>query len=234
MICHCVLITRLWSMWNWFPSHLWNLSDTLNPQNCKTIKREDSKGHTSAMTKLYFSFAVVLMSQEGLPELKFIFLLFQTLAHTSHMFWVFQLFVCIEIRIYAMFWTLYELGNRAGIVFSGQSAQWQKPKLCMFLTTLHMTIQWTSIPRRPRIECFHWLQLTHVTLPDFQFSQHDEVHFPHTMFHVLPRVQVIPVNTCVTPHVDFQSASLVILLVTAREWAGELLLLSEVGSIVGE
>lgn len=139
MICHCVLITRLWSMWNWFPSHLWNLSDTLNPQNCKTTKREDSRGHTSAMTRLYFSFAVVLMSQEGLPELKFIFLLFQTLAHTSHMFWVFQLFVCIKIRIYAMFWTLYELGNRGGIVFSGQSAQWQKPKLCMFLTTLHMT-----------------------------------------------------------------------------------------------
>lgn len=40
--------------------------------------------------------------------------------------------------------------------------------------------------------------------------------------------------TCVTPHVDFQSAGFVILLVTARERTGELLLLSEVGPIMGE
>lgn len=37
------------------------------------------------MKKLSFSFAVVLESQEWLPELKFIFL-FQTLAHTFHVF----------------------------------------------------------------------------------------------------------------------------------------------------
>lgn len=41
-------------------------------------------------------------------------------------------------------------------------------------------------------------------------------------------------NTCVTPHVDFQSAGFVILLVTTREGTGELLLLSIVGSIMGE
>lgn len=71
-------------------------------------------------------------------------------------------------------------------------------------------------------------------LRDFQFFQQTELRSPHIIFRVLPQVQVTLMNTCVTPHVDFQSAGFVILLITARERTGELLLLSEVGAIMGE
>lgn len=72
------------------------------------------------------------------------------------------------------------------------------------------------------------------SLHDCQFFQRTEVHSPRIIVRVFPQVQVTLMNTCVTPHVDFQSAGFVILLVTARERTGELLLLSEVGSIMGE
>lgn len=49
-----------------------------------------------------------------------------------------------------------------------------------------------------------------------------------------PPLEHALVCTCMAPHVDFQPTRFVILLVTAWERARELLLLPEVGPIVGE
>lgn len=98
-------------------------------------------------------------------------------------------------------------------------------------------IQQTPTPQKAKTQTFS-LPLNNschpFSLHDLQFPQQTEVHSPHIMFHVLPHLQVILVNTCVTPHVDLQPAGFVILLVTARKRTRKLLLLSEVGSIMGE
>lgn len=97
-------------------------------------------------------------------------------------------------------------------------------------------IQQTPTPQKAKTQTFSLtLNSCHpFSLHDLQFLQRTEVHSPHTMFRVLPHLQVTLVNTCVTPHVDLQPAGFVILLVTARERTRKLLLLSEVGSIMGE
>lgn len=110
-----------------------------------------------------------------------------------------------------------------------------KPQLCMSTATSHLASSFSRLlhPKMGKNQI-----LTDSCLPfslrDFQHFQQTEAHSPHVICCVLPQVQVALVNTCVTPHVDFQPAGFVILLVTARERTGELLLLSEVGSIMGE